>query len=164
MGNHHAGRTKDWFKTSIYKNATSSFCIGFLLPFECLTIHLPCFFRGDIVSRRPLREMWIVMNEFAEQKLAISLVLQSIQNVLMPEIVQVLRPRDDRSTSVVGDQKQELPILFFNLIGTVIDPPPEAFSGAELLLHRGEIQIFDEIPTLSFHDNSSNQNWFTEFK
>ena len=78
---------------------------------ECRLVQQPGFGKRLAVRRRTFGQMRIVMNESAHDALTIARVFGGVQNVLMPEIIQVLRPGNDRLARVRRDEKEKLAIF-----------------------------------------------------
>lgn len=77
--------------------------------------------------------MRVVMDELAEDVLAVLLILAGIENVFVPHIVDVLSPRHDRLIGIAGNQVQESPVFGFDLVG-VVEPTLVPRLSAEILL------------------------------
>lgn len=59
------------------------------------------------------RDMRIMMDHSSENPFAILRIATGIQNVLMPEQIQVLVPRRNRDARVLGQKAQEQTVITF---------------------------------------------------
>src|SRR5690348_8512614 len=85
--------------------------------------------------------MRVVMDERAEDLVAVASVFGSVEDVLVPEIVERARPRHHRFPRMGDDQIEELAIFTFDAAGVPAakSPEPPLFE-LELPPHRLQIE------------------------
>lgn len=81
---------------------------------------------------RRLPDMRIVVNESAEDFLAVRTVAARVENVLMPELVEIIRPRHHDSIRTLRKQIQESAVVRLRLVRLLLRP---AVPFRRLFLH-----------------------------
>ena len=90
--------------------------------------------------------MWVVMDEPAQERVAIPGVFCRIQNVLMPKIVEVMRPGHNGFPGIGCDKIQELTIFRLHAIRAPANAPPPTLLEGEFLPDAVKIQRLDFFP------------------
>ena len=83
------------------------------------------------------------MNKSSQDCVAVLSVLGRIQNMLVPEIIEVARPRHDRLLGIADNEVKKLPIFSLHAHGVFADAPPPPFLESEFLPDRVKIDPRD---------------------
>jgi hypothetical protein len=90
----------------------------------------------------------VVVNEPPEDRLTVCGVFGGVQDMLVPEVVHLLRPGDHDLTGVRCDQVEELLVLLLGLVQVVPQISPPTLSTLQFFLYSRQIQILDQLPLL----------------
>src|SRR5258708_23976696 len=88
----------------------------------------------------------VVMDEVPDDGLAVLRVPGGVENVLVPEVVEILRPRHDGFARVARNEVKELAVLLLDAIRAVPDLPPPPLPGGEFRLDAAQIKCPDAFP------------------
>lgn len=100
-----------------------------------------------------------MLDESTPDRFAVAGVFGGVEDVLMPEVIEFLGPRDDRLAGVGRDQVEELAILLFQLVGAVAQPPPPSLLAEQAVLYRLQVEGHDALP-FCVHDESPGSRSF----
>lgn len=96
-----------------------------------------------------------MVNHFTKDRHAVLLILPSIENMTVPEVIEILRLRNNCLSRIASNHIQEVPVIPFDLERFIRMPelPPPTLLREELLADRGKIKRVNLL-TKSSHNTS----------